>query len=233
MHSNNIKHIFFDLDNTLWDFSTNSKAIVEKLYFDFDLPGRGIKDFAQFFLNYKQRNEFLWDAYRYGRKNKEEVRFERFYTTLYDFGIDNRSIAMQMADYYIQHTRHLKELLPGAIETLQYLHEKYPLHIITNGFNEVQFFKIKNCGLQDFFKTITTAESANALKPDKKIFEVALRDANALAHESIYIGDSPEVDGKGALNAGMQFILFNAEPVNENDSDTPSISTLIMLKEML
>lgn len=230
MNSNNIKHIFFDLDNTLWDFSANSKAIVEKLYFDFDLPGRGIKDFAQFFLNYKQRNDFLWDAYRYGRKNKEEVRFERFYVTLYDFGIDNRSIAMQMADYYIQHTRYLKELLPGAIETLQYLNEKYPLHIITNGFNEVQFFKIKNCGLQDFFKTITTAESANALKPDRKIFEVALRDANALAHESIYIGDSPEVDGKGALNAGMQFVWFNHN-ANENQySFEKKISNLSQLQ---
>lgn len=215
MNSNNVKHIFFDLDNTLWDFSANSKVIVEKLFYDFDLPGRGIKNFDQFFLNYKQRNEFLWDAYRYGRKNKEEVRFERFYVTLYDFGIDNRSIAMQMAEYYIQHTRHLKELLPGAIETLQYLNKKYPLHIITNGFNEVQFFKIKNCGLQDFFKTITTAESANSLKPDRKIFETALRDANAFANESIYIGDSPEVDGKGALNAGMQFVWFNYN-ANEN-----------------
>lgn len=233
MPDNSIRHIFFDLDNTLWDFNSNSKTIIQKLYFDFDLPGRGITDFDIFYNSYKQRNELLWEAYRFGVKNREEVRFERFYVTLHDHGITNKKIAMEMADYYVQNTKHLKELLPGAIDTLQYLNVKYALHVITNGFDEVQLFKIQNCGLQHFFKTITTAESAGSLKPDKKIFEVALQEANAHARQSMYIGDSPQTDGMGAINVGMQFILIAPDNRQHIPDNMVTISSLMQLQEIL
>ncbi|MFN3939644.1 MAG: YjjG family noncanonical pyrimidine nucleotidase [Chitinophagales bacterium] len=233
MHEEGIRHIFFDLDNTLWDFNTNSKTIIQRMYNAFNLSQEGVAHFELYFNAYKTQNEYLWNAYREGNKTKEEVRFERFYTSLYQFGIDNKTLAFAMADYYINNTRQLKVLLPGAVETLQYLRSKYLLHVITNGFEEVQLFKIKNCGLAKFFDTITTAENAHALKPDKKIFDTALQSANAKAHESVYIGDSPEADGKGALNAGMHFIWFNHEQTLNTHGFTRQVGRLRELSSFL
>lgn len=233
MQSEYIQHVFFDLDNTLWDFNTNSKTIIQRLFNEFDLKQKGIADFELYYSAYKTQNEYLWNEYRYGNKSKEEVRFERFYASLYQFGLDNKTLAFAMADYFINNTRQLKALLPGAMKALQYLHSKYCLHVITNGFEEVQLFKIKNCGLDKFFKTITTAENAKALKPDKKIFDIALNSANALAHESVYIGDSPEVDGKGALNAGMHFIWFNHEQTEETHGFELKVQMLDELSSLL
>lgn len=206
---NKISHIFFDLDNTLWNFSGNSKRIVQEMYQHFNLTEKGIKDFDAFHKQYKFRNENLWNAYGNGMISREEVRLHRFLYTLDDFGVKDYVTASDMADYYIHHTRQQKDLLPGAVEILEYLRSKYALHIITNGFNEVQHFKLKNSGIDIYFKSVTTAEEAKALKPDKRIFEMAMAKTSAQADESLYIGDSPEADGAGALNAGMQFILFS------------------------
>lgn len=213
-----IEHIFFDLDNTLWDFSANSRRILYEMYQEFQLVEMGIRHFDTFHAQYQLRNEHLWRNYKAGSKTKEEVRLERFQQTLYDHGIDNRLMSMQLADYYIENTRKVTDLVPGAIELLDYLSAKYPLHIITNGFEEVQLFKIKNSGISGYFRTITTAEAAGALKPDQLIFEKALMDAGASAANSLYVGDSPEADGHGSMRAGMSFIWFNykKEPNRSN-----------------
>jgi putative hydrolase of the HAD superfamily len=209
MSFKHIQHIFFDLDNTLWDFSNNSKRILYDMYQAFHLEEMGIRQFDTFHNQYQLRNEHLWRNYKTGSKTKEEVRLERFQQTLFDHGIDNRLMAMQLADYYIEHTRKVQDLVPGALEMLDYLSAKYPLHIITNGFEEVQLFKIRNSGIAHYFRTITTAEAAGALKPDNQIFEQALKSAGVRAENSLYIGDSPEADGHGSMKVGMSFIWFN------------------------
>jgi len=209
MNTSSIEHVFFDLDNTLWDFGNNSKKILYSIYQNFKLDEMGISSFELFHKQYAFRNEMLWKEYKVGTKTKEEVRIQRFRHTLYDHGIDNNLMAHELADFYIENTKKVKDLLPGAIETLDKLSEKYILHVITNGFDEVQFFKIKNSGIDHYFKTVTTAEQAGVLKPEPAIFELSLKKARASARNSVYIGDSPEADGKGALNAGMNFIWFN------------------------
>ena len=137
MHNfSHIRHIFFDLDNTLWDFSANSHRILYEMYQAFDLQEMGIHAFDSFHDQYRMRNSHLWSEYKLGNKTREEVRLERFQHTLYDHGIDNRLMAMRLADYYIENTRRVKDLVPGAVELLEELSAKYPLHIITNGFEE-------------------------------------------------------------------------------------------------
>ncbi|MBC8048188.1 MAG: noncanonical pyrimidine nucleotidase, YjjG family [Fimbriimonadaceae bacterium] len=225
----NIKHIFFDLDNTLWDFSGNSKRIVYEMYHQFNLAEKGIKDFEIFHAQYKFRNENLWHAYSFGNATREEVRLHRFLYTLDDFGVTDYAIAMQMADHYVHHTKNQTDLLPYTVEILDHLQNAYQLHIITNGFNEVQYFKLKNCSIDRYFKTVTTAEEAKCLKPDKRIFEIALQKAYALAAESLYIGDTPTVDGAGSINAGMQFIFFNPDK-KENSKGYFQIHSLEELK---
>jgi putative hydrolase of the HAD superfamily len=230
--SDHIKHVLFDLDNTLWDFSGNSKKILAEIFTAFELNKIRQIDFTTFHKQYIFRNEFLWKEYALGNATKEEVRFNRFFVTLSDFGISDYKLASDIADYYIHHTRTQKDLLPHAIEILEYLQGKYDLHIITNGFEEVQLFKIRNSGIDRYFKTITTAEAANALKPDKRIFDFALRSIQAPASACLYIGDSAEVDGTGAINAGMEFIWLRNQKTN-SDYPFQQVSTLAELTELL
>ncbi|MBC8172608.1 MAG: HAD hydrolase-like protein, partial [Chitinophagales bacterium] len=167
------KHIFFDLDNTLWDFSGNSRRILAEMYLEFNLSAKGITDFEAFHTQYKFRNEQLWNAYRLGEISREEVRLNRFLISLRAFEVYDHGVASDMAEQYLIHTKKQTELIPHTIETLEYLQTKYQLHIITNGFEEVQHFKLKNCGIEKYFKTVTTAEEARSLKPDIKIFQTA------------------------------------------------------------
>ncbi|HMU70059.1 MAG TPA: YjjG family noncanonical pyrimidine nucleotidase [Chitinophagales bacterium] len=205
----NIHHILFDLDNTLWDFSGNSKRILAQIHNDLSLDQYGIPDFHRFHEQYAFRNEYLWHQYALGNVTRDEVRLNRFYITFNDFGLDNYVLANKAADFYIHHTRKQTDLLPYTRELLDHLHGKYGLHIITNGFDEVQFFKLENTGIRHYFQTVTTAENAQSLKPNKKIFDHALSLIPAKASECLYIGDSPDVDGKGSIDAGMSFIWFN------------------------
>ncbi|MFN0274539.1 MAG: YjjG family noncanonical pyrimidine nucleotidase [Chitinophagales bacterium] len=232
MHFRNIQHIFFDLDNTLWDFSKNSKRIISEMYELFQLKEKGIHDLDAFYKQYASRNENLWSAYSMGDISREEVRLHRFLYTLDDFGVKDYVTALGMADHYIHHTKHQTELLPHAMETLQYLRVKYQLHIITNGFNEVQYFKLRNSNIDHFFETVTTAEEAQCLKPGIKIFDIALKKVPARAEESLYIGDTAHIDGVGSLNAGLQFILFNPEK-KENAGNYHQVHSLQELKGIL
>ncbi len=222
---NELKHIIFDLDNTLWDFSGNSKRILAEIFEKFNLREAGIPDFDNFHQQYKFRNEYLWNQYALGNVSKDEVRLNRFYAAFNDFGINNYVLANEAADHYIYHTRRQTDLLPNTLNLLNHLKQKYQLHIITNGFDEVQYFKLENTGLKNYFHTVTTAEAANALKPNIRIFEYALHAINAEAAQCMYIGDSPEVDGHGALNAGMQFVWLNTEG-RENKFNFPQIADL-------
>ena len=228
----NIQHVIFDLDNTLWDFTGNSKRILAEIYTLFELDKKGITDFEKFHQQYKFRNEYLWQDYALGKVSREEVRLNRFFITLNDFGVNNYKLASDAADHYVYNTRNQKDLLPYAMELLDYLKNKYKLHIITNGFEEVQFFKLNNTGLMKYFTSVTTAENAQALKPDKKIFDHAVQLINTKPEHCLYIGDSPEADGHGAINAGMQFIWFNPEN-RSNENNFRFVNHLAELKVIL
>lgn len=211
MPAEHIQHVLFDLDNTLWDFSGNSRRILEKIFTDLSFQEKGVPGFHAFHEQYAFRNEYLWQQYALGNVTRDEVRQNRFYITLNDFGINNYALAAEAADYYIHHTRRQTDLLPHAREVLDHLYSRYTLHIITNGFDEVQFFKLENTGLRRYFDTVTTAEAAQSLKPNRRIFDHALNAIPAAPAHCLYVGDSPEVDGHGALNAGMEFIWLNPE----------------------
>ncbi len=206
-----IKHVLFDLDNTLWDFSGNSKRILAHIFSELQLAEKGVPDFEAFYAQYMFRNTYLWEQYALGNVTRDEVRHNRFFITFDDFGIQHYALAAQAADYYIHHTRRQTDLLPHTRDVLTYLSAKYRLHIITNGFDEVQFFKLENTGIRSYFETVTTAESAQSLKPNVGIFEYALRAIPASPEHCVYIGDSADADGHGSTKVGMQFIWFNAE----------------------
>jgi putative hydrolase of the HAD superfamily len=228
------KHLFFDLDHTLWDFDANARATLQQLHIDLDLPGKGIHDFDLFYKNYLVHNEKLWARYRNGYIKQEELRLKRMWLTLLDFKIADEALAQQLNELFLQLLPGRTILFPHTKEVLQYLLGKgYQLHLITNGFEETQHSKLKYSGLSPFFREVITSEGSNSLKPQKEIFDYALGRAGAVAEESIMIGDSLEIDVAGALNAGMDAIHVNfTGAVDEGVKATYVVTALKELEDI-
>ena len=224
-----IKHIFFDLDHTLWDFEANSNIAFETIFKKYDV---GID--LQRFLNYYQGiNQNYWRLYRNDKITKEELRVGRLRDTFvkinqkFDYElIDNLSVE------YIAVLPNNNLLFDGTYEILDHLFPKYKLHIITNGFSEVQYKKIDNSGLSKYFDKIITSEDAGVKKPNPKIFKYALEKANATSSESIMIGDNWEADIMGALDNGLDAIYFNFDKNNVGEN-IKSVHQLIEIKQYL
>lgn len=224
------KDLFFDLDHTLWDFETNSKETIQELYTTHRLVDLGIVDFDRFYSTYSAHNHRLWDRYTKGFIKQEELRWKRVYLSLLDFKVANEPLAKEMSQAYLEILPNKKHLFPYTIEILEYLKQKdYKMHLITNGFESVQFKKIKNSGLQDYFIEVITSEASNSLKPQKEIFEYALKNANASIEESIMIGDNESADIQGGINIGMDTIFVNHIQVVPT---VPATYTITHLKEL-
>ena len=204
------KHLFFDLDHTLWDFEANARATLAILYEKLDLEKKGIHDFDLFHRNYLLHNDKLWERYRKGFIRQEELRVKRMRLALLDFKIADEVLANEMSTRFLELLPTRTTLFPHTKEILQYLAEKgYRLHMVTNGFEKTQHSKLKYCGLDSFFSEVITSEGSNSLKPDKGIFEFAMHRADASVTDSIMIGDSIEVDIQGAMNAGLDQVFIN------------------------
>src|SRR5215213_8041617 len=189
------KHLFFDLDHTLWDFDANARATLAQLHIDLDLVSKGVHDFEMFHKNYLQHNEKLWARYRNGYIKQEDLRLKRMWLTLLDFHIADEELTRQLSELFLQLLPTRTILFPGTKEILKYLKDKgYRMHLITNGFEKTQHGKLKSSGLDIFFKEVITSEISNSLKPQKEIFEYALQKTGASVEQSIMIGDSLEVD---------------------------------------
>lgn len=224
------KHLFFDLDHTLWDFDANARATLQQLHIDLNLVNRGVHDFDLFHRNYLQHNEKLWARYRNGYIRQEELRLKRMWLTLLDFKIADEDLARQLSELFLQLLPSRTLLFPDTTEVLQYLTGKgYALHLITNGFEKTQHSKLKTSGLDVFFRQVVTSEGANSLKPEKEIFEFAMDRSGAAVEESLMIGDSLDVDILGAMNAGMDQVHVN---YNGTPQDLKPTYTIKALKEL-
>ena len=199
--------LFFDLDNTLWDFSANSRVALKQTLEELDLISQPDL-FDDYFQLYEQINNSLWSDYRAKKITKQALIVERFSQSLEAFHITHQDWQAINSHYLVCMGLQTK-LFPGTLETLAYLKSKgYQMHIITNGFKEVQHDKLKNSGLSDFFGKIFISEEIHTTKPHRQIFEHALKSSNALKKKSIMIGDSWEIDILGAKEFGMDQIMF-------------------------
>jgi len=204
------RHVFFDLDHTLWDFETNARHTLQQLHTELNLADRGVDDFDHFHQQYLKHNERLWERYRKGFIKQEELRVKRMWLSLLDFKITDEPLAKILSVRFLELLPSRNQLFPGTHEVLTYLRNKnYHLHIITNGFEEVQQQKMEGAALKPYFTHLITSEKSNALKPHRAIFEHALACSQAQANESIMIGDSVDIDIKGAWEMGMDQIHVN------------------------
>lgn len=204
-----MKHLFFDLDRTLWDFEANSKVALNELYDELKLDDH-MKSFQSFHHAYKNINGKLWAQYSKGRITKEVLRIKRFDDTLKQFQINNIELAEKLGMDYIKNAPYQTKVFPNTHTTLENLkNDGFELHIITNGFKEVQFIKLEKSGLLDFFDVIVCSEDVGQNKPAPDVFHHSLGLAKASAHESVMIGDNFTADVTGAENVGMTGVLFD------------------------
>jgi putative hydrolase of the HAD superfamily len=216
-------HIFFDLDNTLWDFEKNSESAMLETFNHFNISELSI-NFNDFFKSYSKHNHDLWAKYRKKEVGKKELIKSRFQNTFLEVGVKGIE-PEKMNDYYLNEMPKQNKLFDGVLETLEYLKgRKYKMNIITNGFREVQYKKLEQSGLMPFFGKVFTSEEIKCPKPNREIFEYAVKSVNAKKKKSIMIGDDWEVDILGATKFGIDAIHFSQK---ENGSlDTGFITTI-------
>ena len=214
--NNGIKHVFFDLDHTLWDFDKNSGLTFKKI---FELNNINI-ELGTFLKVYEPINLKYWKLYREERVSKPDLRYGRLKEAFDTLGVSVKDdMINHLSEAYIDYLTTFNHLFEGAIEILEYLQYKYHLHIITNGFEEVQERKMQNSKIRSYFKTVTNSEMVGVKKPNPKIFNYALNSADANPNESIMIGDSLEADIAGAQKVGMRTIHFDYKDVHNGDGN--------------
>lgn len=227
------KHLFFDLDRTFWDVDRNQYDGMHEIYDTF-LMGTYFPDFDTFFNTFKEINERLWIQYRDGIVKREYLRNHRFVELLSRVGITDHELALNMSNEYLRIGPTYNALLPNSVEILEYLESKqYPMSLITNGFNEVQFHKVEYSGLKRFFQRITTSEFAGVSKPNAGIFEYAMRKAEVHASECVMIGDDIYSDIYGASMVGLDTIFLNVAGAEHDQRPTHEIRGLEQLRNIL
>jgi putative hydrolase of the HAD superfamily len=224
-----IKHIFFDLDHTLWDFETNSDKAFEKAFQNLQFK----IDLAKFLNYYRPINQKYWKLYREEKVTKAQLRHGRLKDT-FDFLkiVVTDEMIEAMAVEYIRVLPENNQLFDGTMEILEHLSLKYQMHIITNGFQEVQYLKLEKSGISRYFQHIITSESVGFQKPHPDIFHHAMKVANTVPQESVMIGDNWEADIMGAHQCGMQVIFCNYHQENVGEN-IKSVTHLLQLKQYL
>jgi len=227
------QHLFFDLDRTLWDFDKSAIEAFGELYEKYRLKERGINSVSGLYSVYTKHNNKLWEEYRHGRIEKRVLSSLRYFLTFQDFGIEDKKLAESFGREYLEISPRKVNLFPHTMEVLDYLKPKYNLHLITNGFSEVQETKLQASGLGKYFEIVITSEAAGVKKPNPEIFHFALQKAAAEVADSLMIGDDFEVDILGAKNMGMDQVLFDPERKYPQNGSTFAISDLAELKGFL
>lgn len=224
-----IQHIFFDLDNTLWDHRKNAYLTLKDIYSREKVQEKYSLGFEEFHKEYFTINENLWAQIRDGKIDKQYIRDHRFYDSFMFFGIDDQELSQKFETNFLDEIISNNELVEGAFELLEYLADKkYRLHILSNGFEEVTYRKCELSGIKNYFETITSADEINIRKPQPEIFEYALKKSGALKENSIIVGDDWIADVEGGLAFGMDAIFFD----RFNDDFETEVKTVKKLEEV-
>ncbi|GAB3993476.1 YjjG family noncanonical pyrimidine nucleotidase [Spirosoma daeguense] len=227
------RHLFFDLDHTLWDFDRNSAECLNELFDTFHLADLGIASadiFSQHFINI---NKKLWADYDKNIIEHAYIRQHRFPLVFQALGIDESTLKADLNAEYLKLLPYKPHLLESAREILDYLKDRYIMHIITNGFAEIQAIKMDSSEIAHYFTHVITSEKANAKKPDPMVFQYAMEISGTNASESIMIGDNYEADILGAKSVGLDTVFYNPQGQHFDDNATYDIRHWNELKAIL
>ncbi len=225
------KHLFFDLDHTLWDFEQNAHDCLLDIHEHFNLKALGVEDITLFCEKFSEANHHYWALLEQKLITTDQLRRSRFKTAFANVGVEiEESFGLEINDFFLQLLPNKKALIEGAIAVLDYLKPNYQLHILSNGYHELQTQKMTSSGILHYFEEIITVDKAKALKPDKAIFDYALKCANASVSSSLMIGDNYEADIKGAINAEFYTVFYN--PAQQKTVEKPT-HDILKLTDMI
>ena len=208
-------HLLIDLDDTLWDFRRNSKIAMQEIYNDYEL-NQYYDSFESFYDIYMVKNHQLWEQYAKGEITKDYLSLERFLYPLRVVGNEDVELAKKLGKDFLYRTTMQTNLVDGAIETLEYLKAQgHTLSIISNGFVEVQYTKLRRSGLIPYFANVFLSEEIGYQKPDIRFFQTVLDRLNASPSECLVIGDNFQTDIQGAQNANIRAVFY------KNNADLP------------
>lgn len=227
------KCILFDLDHTLWDYDTNSEITLATLFNQFNLQDKGITSFKFFFETFTRINTGLWDLHDRGLIGQDVIRLQRFNKVFTEAGLEDYKLSLEFSDEYLRELPKKESLLPFAKETLEYLASKYPMVIVTNGFDEIQGTKLTSGGIRHHFTNIVTSQRAGKKKPSREIFDFALNEIGHACVDAIMIGDNLNTDILGARSAGIDTVYFNPFGREHNEHVTHEIKVLSELRSIL
>lgn len=203
------RHIFFDLDHTLWDYDTNAEETVRELLVSYQsLIGQAVP-FEVFYPIYLHHNHRLWEDYRNNAIDAHTLRNQRWKDAFGDVGVPHAEWMLNFGEDFLDICPQKPHLIPNAIQVLEVIGAAYPLHIISNGFGAIQEVKLNCSGLERFFDVVITPDISGAKKPHPKIFLDALAAADCIPEHALLVGDSYSEDILGGSAVGMQVIFFN------------------------
>lgn len=232
-HFQAIEHIFFDLDHTLWDYNSNCKDALFQMVKTHGLEQLGVTDVAFFYQTFNTINERLWDLYDSRQISQVELRVRRFKEVFESMNLPNIQNFEHWNDIYLEISPNLPHLIDGAVEILEYLAPKYHLHIITNGFDEIQNKKLVAGQILHYFKEIITSQSSGYRKPENGIFKYAFEKTNATPKNAVMIGDNPNTDILGAHKLDMFYIFYNPTEQTFNLNENWQVKHLEQIKTFL
>ena len=229
----NYTHLLFDLDHTLWDFERNSSEALIEVYDFYDMQRFGAFNSQEFIDKFKEINTILWEQYDRDMIDREFIRTRRFEMVLTQLGIEARDIPPGISDTYLSICPTKGNVIPDAFEVLDYLKGSYNMHIITNGFDDIQDTKLNSSNLRGYFDKIFTSEGVGHKKPSREMFNKAVEIIGVDKKSCLMVGDNPETDIKGALNADLDVVFFNPDSLPHNLPVTFEIRKLLDLKSIL
>jgi putative hydrolase of the HAD superfamily len=233
------ENLFFDLDGTLWDLRKNTRSALEVLFEKYS-DVQAI-NFEHFFRRYHHHNDQVWALYRDNKIEKEVLRYVRFERAFVDCQYDgNPQLIADFSNDFMEICPRMPHTIDGTHELLEHCASRYQMHIITNGFIEVQGHKMKAAKLNDYFTEMINSEHCGVRKPHRGIFDYAMQTTGADASKSLMIGDDWEADILGARNYGMDQAYLTTtddlmneinafhghDPVRHNYKPTYTISSL-------
>ena len=211
------KAIFLDWDDTIGDWQGAEHRALKELYVRYGLETL-YPTFEDYLAAYKPYNLELWGMYGRGEVSKQELHFKRFYKPIERLAMSDeriRELAHEMGALFLELTNRYFSVLPGAAEVVRSLSKRYPLTIVSNGFCEVQYYKLEHSGLKECFAHFLVSDEIGINKPQPGIFNIALERNGVSADEAIMIGDSYSSDIQGAKNAGIDQIWLHQGPTDE------------------
>ncbi len=228
------KHLFFDLDHTLWDFERNSAECLADIYEQFKLKSLNINNLEDFHKEFSIVNKHYWSLLESNQITHHELRQRRFRDTFINLGADiDEDFGLEVNEYFLELLPQKAHLIEGAVELLEYLLPKYELHIISNGWQDIQVNKMKSSEIHHYFGEIITNELAGTRKPDRRIFDYAVELTKANLTESLMIGDNYEADILGAISANMDTVFYNPDEIATTQKPTFEIKKLVELMVIL